>query len=128
VLLAELGGEPIAGLILFHFGQTAWYMYGASSNQHRNLMPNYLLQWEAMRLAKQMGYTKYDMWGVPDRFDESDRMWGVFRFKTGFGGDIVRGIGAFDFVPSRWLYWVYRVAMPYVLDLMRRQHRLSPSS
>lgn len=123
LLLAEVEGDPIAGLILFHFRQTAWYMYGASSIRHRNLMPNYLLQWEAMRLAKKLGCTQYDLWGAPDRFDESDPMWGVYRFKTGLGGETMRGIGAFDYAPSRWLYWVYTVAMPRALALMHRRHR-----
>jgi peptidoglycan pentaglycine glycine transferase (the first glycine) len=123
LLLAEADGEPIAGLYLFFLGQTAWYMYGASSNQHRNLMPNYLLQWEAMRLAKRLGCTRYDMWGAPNCFDEGDPMWGVYRFKTGFGAETVRGIGAFDYTPSPWRYWAYTVAMPRVLGLMRRQHQ-----
>jgi peptidoglycan pentaglycine glycine transferase (the first glycine) len=123
LLLAELKGDPIAGLILFHFKQTAWYMYGASSNRHRNLMPNYLLQWEAVRLAKNLGCTHYDMWGAPDRFDDRDPMWGVYRFKTGFGGETMRGLGAFDYPPSPRLYWIYTVAMPRALALMRRRHR-----
>jgi len=126
LLLAEVEGEPIAGLMLFHFAQTAWYMYGASSNQHRNLMPSHLLQWEAIRLAKRLGCTQYDMWGAPDHFDESDSMWGVYRFKTGFGGETVRGMGAFDYPPSPWLYRAYTVTMPHVLALMRRRHRPGP--
>ncbi len=123
LLLAEVEGELIAGLILFHFGQTAWYMYGASSNQYRNLMPNYLLQWEAIRLAKKLGCAQYDMWGAPDRFDKNDPMWGVYRFKIGFGGETVQGIGAFDFSRSPQLYRVYTAAMPRVLGLTRRRHR-----
>jgi lipid II:glycine glycyltransferase (peptidoglycan interpeptide bridge formation enzyme) len=123
LLLAEVDGDPIAGLMMFRFRQTAWYMYGASSNQHRNLMPNFLLQWEAMRLAKRHGCTKYDMWGAPDRFDESDPLWGVFRFKTGFGGETMQGLGAFDYAPSPWLYWIYTAVMPRALALMRRRHR-----
>ncbi len=123
LLLAEIAGESIAGLLLFHFGQTAWYMYGASSSRHRNLMPNHLLQWEAIRLAKHLGCTQYDMWGAPDRFDESDPMWGVYRFKTGFGGETMRGMGAFDYSPLRRLYWVYTIAMPRILALMRRRHQ-----
>jgi lipid II:glycine glycyltransferase (peptidoglycan interpeptide bridge formation enzyme) len=125
LLLAEVEDEPIAGLILFHFAQTAWYMYGASSDQHRNLMPNYLLQWEAIRLAKQLGCTQYDMWGAPDRLDAGDPMWGVYRFKIGFGGETLRGMGAFDYAPWPRLYWAYTVAMPRVLARMRRRHRPS---
>ena len=123
LLLAEVEGDIIAGLILFHFRQTAWYMYGASSNRHRKSMPNYLLQWEAVRLAKSLGCTRYDMWGAPDHFDDRDPMWGVYRFKTGFGAETMRGLGAFDYPPSRWLYWIYTVAMPRALALMHRRHR-----
>jgi lipid II:glycine glycyltransferase (peptidoglycan interpeptide bridge formation enzyme) len=123
LLLADVEGEPIAGLMLFLFGKTAWYMVGASSDRHRNLMPSHLLQWEAIQLAKRLGCTQYDMWGAPDRFDESDSMWGVYRFKTGFGGETVRGMGAFDYPPSPWLYWAYTVAMPRVLAFMRRRHQ-----
>ncbi len=124
LLVAELGAEPIAGLMLFVFGHTAWYMYGASADTHRDLMPSHLLQWEAMRLARQLGCTCYDMWGAPDRFDESDRMWGVYRFKIGFGGETVRGLGAYDFTPAPGLYYFYCIAMPRLLALMRRRHRL----
>ena len=124
LLLAGLAGEPIAGLMLFVFGPTAWYMYGASSDMHRDLMPSHLLQWEAIRLARQLGCTRYDMWGAPDRFDESDRMWGVYRFKTGFGGETVRSLGAWDFGPSRFLYYVYSVGMPRLLATVRLRHRL----
>ena len=123
LLLAEIEGDATAGLILFHFRQTAWYMYGASSRRRRNLMPNYLLQWEAIRLAKNLDCTRYDMWGAPDYFDDSDPLWGVYRFKTGFGGETMRGLGAFDYVVSPWLYWVYTVAMPRVLALMRRRQQ-----
>lgn len=124
LLLADVEKEPIAGLMLFHFEQTAWYMYGASSSRYRSLMPNYRLQWEAVRLAKQLGCKRYDMWGAPDRFEASDPMWGVYRFKIGFGGETIRGMGAFDYAPSPWLYWAYTVAMPRVLALMRRRDAL----
>ena len=127
LLFAGLGPEPIAGLLLFVLGPTAWYMVGASSDAHRELMPSHLLQWEAMRLARQLGCTRYDMWGAPDRFDQSDRMWGVYRFKTGFGGDTVRGLGAYDFAPSPRLHHLYGVIMPRLLAAMRRRHRAEES-
>jgi lipid II:glycine glycyltransferase (peptidoglycan interpeptide bridge formation enzyme) len=122
LLLAEVEGEVVAGLMLFLFGRTAWYMYGASSDRQRQLMPSHLLQWEAIQVARRLGCTRYDMWGAPDRFDEDDSMWGVYRFKTGFGGETVRGIGAFDYPPSARLYWAYTVAMPRVLAFMRGRH------
>ncbi len=122
LLLARYEGETLAGLIVFHFGDRAWYMYGASTNKHRNLMPNHLLQWEAMRWAKAEGYRFYDMWGAPEVLDESDPMWGVHRFKAGFGGDFTSHIGAYDFPTSRFLYWLYTVVVPRYLDLLRRRH------
>jgi lipid II:glycine glycyltransferase (peptidoglycan interpeptide bridge formation enzyme) len=72
-------------------------MFGMSTENYRELMPNYLLQWEAMRLAKQLGCHTYDMWGAPEVFDESDSMWGVFRFKQGFNGVTTRTLGAWDY-------------------------------
>jgi lipid II:glycine glycyltransferase (peptidoglycan interpeptide bridge formation enzyme) len=123
LLLAELEGTPIAGLILFRFGPTAWYFYGASTSRDRELMPNHALQWAAMRWAKSLGCTRYDWWGAPDALDESDPMWGVYRFKQGFGGELVPWIGAWDYPVSPLLYWLYTVAMPRVLERMRRRHR-----
>jgi lipid II:glycine glycyltransferase (peptidoglycan interpeptide bridge formation enzyme) len=86
------------------------------------MMPNHLLQWEAMRWARERGCAVYDMWGAPDKLSETDPMWGVYRFKQGFGGNLAQHIGAWDYPASRSLYWLYTVAMPRVLDLMRRRH------
>jgi lipid II:glycine glycyltransferase (peptidoglycan interpeptide bridge formation enzyme) len=122
LLLAELDGKPVAGLILFRFGGTAWYFYGASTAVGREAMPNHALQWAALRWAKAAGCTRYDWWGAPDALEESDPMWGVYRFKVGFGGEFVPWIGAWDFPVNRSLYWLYTVAMPRLLDLARRRH------
>jgi peptidoglycan pentaglycine glycine transferase (the first glycine) len=121
-LVAEVEGEPVAALILFRFAGRAYYFYGMSRDLHRERMPNHLLQWKAMRWAKRQGCAVYDMWGAPDTLSESDPMWGVYRFKLGFGGQFVQGAGAWDYPTSGLLYWVYTVAMPRVLDLMRRRH------
>jgi len=121
LLLATVEEQAIAGVFLFRFGPTAWYFYGASSNQHRRLMPNYLLQWQAMCWAKAQGCSTYDWWGAPDELDESDPMWGVYRFKVGFGGTLRRWIGAWDYTPRPTLYRIYTRAMPRILDLMRRR-------
>ncbi len=125
LFLARYQGETLAGLMLFHFGDRAWYMYGASTDRHRSLMPNQLLQWEAIRWAKERGYAFYDMWGAPDLLDEKDPMWGVYRFKAGFGGEFTAHLGAYDFPASRGLYWLYTVLMPRYLDLLRGLHRRS---
>lgn len=121
--VAEFEGELLAALILFRFERIAWYMYGASSDRQRNRMPNHLLQWEAIRWARARGCTLYDFWGAPDELDESAPMWGVYRFKAGFGGRFVRHIGAYDYPVSRPLYWFYTVAMPRYLDRLRARHR-----
>ena len=123
LLLAQVDGQSVAGLILFWFGPTAWYMYGASSEHQRQLMPNHLLQWEAMRLARSKGCTRYDLWGAPDVLAETDPMWGVWRFKESLGARFAPHIGAWDFPVSAPLYWSYTSAMPRVLDLMRSRHR-----
>jgi peptidoglycan pentaglycine glycine transferase (the first glycine) len=115
-------GVPVAALILFHFAGRAYYFYGMSLDLHRNLMPTYLLQWEAMRWARAHACTIYDMWGAPDTLDESDSMWGVYRFKQGFGGQFVQHIGAWDYAASRPFYWLYTTAMPRVLEVMRQRH------
>jgi lipid II:glycine glycyltransferase (peptidoglycan interpeptide bridge formation enzyme) len=110
-------------VILFHFGRTCWYFYGASSNQARDRMPNYLLQWEAMRWAKARGYAVYDLWGAPNLFDEADSMFGVYNFKRGFRGTVTRHIGAWDYAPSPLLYRAYTKAWPRLLSTLRRARR-----
>jgi lipid II:glycine glycyltransferase (peptidoglycan interpeptide bridge formation enzyme) len=121
-LIAEVEDQAVAMIILFRFGKWAWYMYGASRTIHREDMPNHLLQWEAIQWAKAQGCTTYDMWGAPDELDESDPMWGVYRFKKGFGAELAQHIGAYDYPTSRLGYWLYSVAMPRLLALMRRRH------
>jgi lipid II:glycine glycyltransferase (peptidoglycan interpeptide bridge formation enzyme) len=90
-----------------------------SRNAHREKMPTYLLQWEAMKRAKASGCSTYDLWGAPEVFDESDSMWGVYRFKEGLGGEVVRTLGAYDFAPTKLWYKLYADIMPRVLDVMR---------
>ena len=119
LFVAVYQDQLLAGLILFRFGEKVWYMYGASRDMHRDLMPNHLLQWEAMRWAKAQGCTVYDLWGAPDVLDESDPLWGVYRFKEGFGGQFVRHIGAYDYPVSRFLYRIYTATVPHYLEVLR---------
>jgi peptidoglycan pentaglycine glycine transferase (the first glycine) len=118
-LIAEVNSEPVAAIFLFYFAGRAYYVYGMSSNAHREKMPTYMLQWEAMKRAKAKGCTVYDLWGAPDVFDESDSMWGVYRFKEGLGGKVVRTLGAWDFAPNPFWYKLYSEVIPRVLDVMR---------
>ncbi len=122
LLVAEFESTPISALIVFRSGGRAWYFYGASSELHRDRMPNYLLQWEAMRWAKSEGCVEYDLWGVPDEeldiletnfTSRSDGLWGVYRFKRGFGGELRRSVGALDRVYNPLLYRLYKIWMNY---------------
>ena len=114
-----MNGEVVAAIFVFYFAGRAYYVYGMSRNLHREKMPTYLLQWEAMKRAKSHGCLVYDLWGAPDEFNESDSMWGVFRFKEGLGGEVVRTLGAWDYAPNKFLYKMYSEIIPRVLDMMR---------
>ena len=118
-LIAEVDNQPVAGILVFYFAGRAYYVYGMSRDIHREKMPAYLLQWEAMKRAKARGCAVYDLWGAPDIFDESDSMWGVYRFKEGLGGKVVRTLGAWDYAPNRLWYSMYSEIIPRVLDVMR---------
>lgn len=120
LLAAEFEGTVLAMLMVFACGQRSWYFYGASSDAERNRMPTYLLQWEAMRWAASCGCKEYDLWGVPDAEENdlenefsgrADGLWGVYRFKRGFGGKIVRSVGAWEKVYQPLLYRVYNAYM-----------------
>ncbi len=128
LLLAEVEGTPVAAAMVFALPPRAWYFYGASGNAHREKMAPYLLQWEAIRWAKSLGCTSYDLYGVPDEDEATleaefnrrqDGLWGVYRFKRGFGGRLVRSVGAWDRIRSPARYRVYR----WMVDLQRRWAR-----
>jgi peptidoglycan pentaglycine glycine transferase (the first glycine) len=117
LLIAAHEEKPLAALMVFARGHRAWYFYGASSSEQRERMPTYLLQWEAMRWARQCGCSTYDLWGVPDFGKDvleanfttrSTGLWGVYRFKRGFGGDLRRGSSSWDRVYYPLLYTFYR--------------------
>ena len=118
-IIAEYANMPVAGAVFFRFGKRAWYLHGMSLPEHSEKMPTYLIQWEGIRWAISTGCTIYDMWGAPDQFNESDSMWGVFRFKNGFGGEIIRTLGAWDFPNKPVLYNLYTRLLPVLLDRMR---------
>jgi len=102
--IAYYDNQPIASVIIFCFGSKVWYMYGASSSEYRNLMPNHLLHWHVIQWAKEKGYKTYDLWGIPANPKEGHPLWGVYRFKKGFSKNIVRNIGAYDFPYSPLFY------------------------
>jgi lipid II:glycine glycyltransferase (peptidoglycan interpeptide bridge formation enzyme) len=116
LLLAEYAEKLLAALFVARNGKRAYYLYGASTDEERNRMPTYLLQWEAMQWAKACGCEEYDLWGVPDEeaaaleanFEKRhDGLWGVYRFKRGFGGELKRAAQALDRVYHPLLYRAY---------------------
>ncbi len=120
LLIAKYKKTPLAGIMVFTRGKRAWYFYGASNSQERNRMPTYLLQWEAMRWVASRGCTEYDLWGIPDEeqdilerdfMSRTDGLWGVYRFKRGFGGEIKRTSGVYQKVIIKPIYSVYSMLM-----------------
>lgn len=118
LFVATYQAHVIAGIFVFAQGDRAWYFYGASGEAERQRMPNYALQWAGMQWAKSVGCQEYDLWGVPDEdeatletqyLERHEDLWGVYRFKRGFGGQLVRFVGAFDRVYDPLLYKAYEL-------------------
>jgi len=126
LFLAHYGEQCLAGLFLFRWGERAWYMYGASSDVERQRMPNHALQWAAIKWARAQSCTTYDLWGAPEIFDESDSLWGVYQFKRGFGGQVVRYLGAYDYPVYPLLYQLFSGLLPRYRALLRRRRGQSP--
>ncbi len=112
----------LAGIMVFLRGNRAWYFYGASNNQERNRMPTYLLQWAAMKWAAENGAEIYDLWGIPDGAESeleaqftsrSDGLWGVYRFKRGFGGEIRRSAAVYQKVLNKPFNAIYQLLLKY---------------
>ena len=111
---------PIAGTLAIHYGDKVWYLYGASSNEHRNLMPNYLLQWRMIQWAVETGCRVYDFRGVSGDVSPDNPLYGLYRFKQGFGGDFTEFIGELDLVLSPVLYWCVEHGTSVFKELRRR--------
>ncbi len=123
LLMGSYAGQDLAGVMVFALGDWAWYFYGASSSRERQRMASYGVQWAGIRWAKTRGARWYDMYGVPDAEPEvleaqfrerSDGLWGVYRFKRGWGGEVMRSVGAWDRPYSRALYAAYTLALRWI--------------
>lgn len=104
ILLAEYENKPLAGLMTISGGSRCWGVYTGCTAEERERRPAHLLHFEAMRWAARHGCTTYDIGSVPD-YDEdyleshcnqTEQSWGLYRFKRGFGGKVVRTVGAYD--------------------------------
>ncbi len=117
LFIAEYQGTPLSAVMVFAHGRRAAYLYGASSDEERQRMPNYAVQWAAIIWAKERGFEAYDLWGVPDNsqdelesqfMERHDGLWGVYRFKRGFGGELIRTVGTADRVYNSLVYKMYQ--------------------
>lgn len=98
IYMAYYNGIAIAGSLALRCGDKVWYLYGASSNEHRNVMPNYLVQWAMIRWSIESGCRIYDFRGVSGFLDESNPLFGIYKFKKGFNGDLVEFMGEMDLI------------------------------
>lgn len=115
--MAYHDGEAIAGTLAIWLGDKVWYLYGASSNEHRNLMPNYLLQFEMIKWAIEKGCRIYDFRGVSGNLDPDSSLYGLYRFKKGFNGEFTEFIGEMELIFS-----------PFMNGLINRAERMYRSS
>jgi len=118
--LAYYQGKMIAGTIAVVYGNKCWYLYGASSNEYRNVMPNYLLQWEMIKWALESGCDIYDFRGVSGDIDENNPLYGLYRFKKGFGGKFTEFIGELDYVFNPFIYFAIEKGEKIFREARRR--------
>lgn len=110
LLVAEYDKKPLAAMFLVITGHRGSYLYGASSSQQRNLMATYALQWEAIIRSKQAGCTEYDMFGISPSPDPKHPLYGLYKFKSGFGGEIYHSLGCWDYPLDDETYTLFRAS------------------
>lgn len=119
LLLAKYQGEVVAGKMICVYGDKSMHLWGGTSLLGRKMYASYLIQWEAIRWAISRGCKYCDLWGIPDEVgsllkkgqsmpqkDDKGGLWGVYKFKRGFGGDVIYYIGAYDYPYQSFLYWL----------------------
>ncbi len=126
--MAYADEEAIAGTLAIQYGDKVWYLYGASSNEHRNLMPNYLLQWRMIQWSVETGCRVYDFRGVSGDLSEDNPLYGLYRFKQGFGGDFVEFVGEMDWVINKPVYFAMEKGTAVFKELRRRLYLLKHRS
>ena len=117
---AYLDGKMIAGTIAILYGDKVWYLYGASSNDNRKAMPNYLLQWEMMRWSIEAGCKIYDFRGVSGDISEDNPLYGLYRFKKRFGGDFVEFVGEYELPLKPFIGKIVDKSLHIAIELRRK--------
>jgi peptidoglycan pentaglycine glycine transferase (the first glycine) len=114
LFLAEYKDKVLVANLVIFFGDMVTYLHGASSDEDKNLMAPHLLQWETIRMAKNLGFRYYDFWGV-----DEEKWPGVTRFKKGFSEEITKYPGTFDLIFNPTQYKIYQIIR--VLNRFRRR-------
>lgn len=153
-LFAEYQQQPLGAVAIFQVGNTAWYPWGGSSDLERNRMPNHALHWAAILWARSRGAATYDLWGIPDSIGQlamsmtnsatpgvpcldlpvdlqnlpPGDLWGVYRLKQGFGGKVIRYIGAWDRPIHAAGYRLYQLGMHVRSKLTKRSNTQDASA
>ena len=130
LFLTRYGDQYLSGALCFRINDKFTYVYGASSNEHRNVMPNFAMQWAMIQWALDQGGAWYDFRGVSPRrkqegedtseVEKEDHLQGLNRFKEGFSPRYVEYIGEMDLIYNRTAYWLYTVGRPIAQNIMRR--------
>lgn len=108
LLLADYNGEFLAGMFLLMSKKRATYLFGASASRQRNLMATYAVQWEAIKMARANGCEEYDMFGTAPNANPGHPLYGLNRFKTGFGGNFFHRMGCWDYPLDQDTYMTFR--------------------
>lgn len=121
---AVYNDEVLTSWLLFTFKNKLYYPYGASSNSHRELMPNNLIMWKAIQYGKEKKCTTFDLWGClgPDA-DPSDPWYGFHKFKSGYNPQLVEHVGAYDFIHKPITYRVFKIADKIRWKLLKLKKR-----
>ena len=122
--MADFEGKPIAGTLAIYYGNKVWYLYGASGNAYRNVMPNYQLQWEMIRWSIEKGCDIYDFRGVPGDVPEDHPLYGLVRFKRGFNGEYTEFLGEAEIVFSPFTNWAVHNGEKIFRELRRKLYLL----
>jgi lipid II:glycine glycyltransferase (peptidoglycan interpeptide bridge formation enzyme) len=108
LLVAEYENRPLAAMFLVISSHRASYLYGASSSYARHTMATYALQWKAIEIAKEKRCTEYDMFGVSPNPDPNHPMYGLYKFKSGFGGEMFHTMGCWDYPLDESMYTCFK--------------------
>ncbi|MBR5239003.1 MAG: peptidoglycan bridge formation glycyltransferase FemA/FemB family protein [Clostridia bacterium] len=120
--MADFEGKPIAGTLAIYYGNKVWYLYGASGNAYRNVMPNYQLQWEMIRWSIEKGCDIYDFRGVSGDLSEDNPLYGLYRFKKGFNGEFTEFLGEIEVVFSRFTNWAVHRGEQIFREMRRKRY------